>query len=863
MRAVLEQIRQERGHCETLVKSARASLSRIQEMGGPIAKAEADMAGVSTRLAGLEQRLGALDRVSAQFQTLDERAERLGQGQRQAETRVAHAVEDAQRIRSLIEELSHKVDLALDLKDRLGTFLEMEAPLRQLQGDAEGMRGAVGTLGEQVARIRGQHDRVMEAHKTALSKFEAFDHRHEELTRQIQDRERRVAAVEQALRGMDEVRDTVDDAKRRLGTLKALGDYVAQKTAALEAQREAVERAAARADQLDQAMRQVDAGVRQQQEHARTLAELQEQLAGIQAQHQAVFQQSREAAEIRQEIDGHVREAREELGAARDELRKSVERFDFENRALESVTQRVADLRAAVSGFEARFQGLSESGQLVTELTAQTQSLTARLQQLTADVGRLDDEARKVQAIRRDLDETGRSAREAGERLARLEEARPGLEAALRDVEQLRGTHAMVKDGLEQTRIAAAEITRVREDQAQTRSWLGDVQQGLAVVQERADELRRIGPTLEFVQKQVQRVNESISNIESRREFVDDLQRRVAELGAQGAKLDERGRELDGRMEAAEQRFVGLAAQADEAERLGKTITGVTTALSEAERDAERVGKIVAAVETRCESVEGLAERTRALREEIEQRAQAVDEATRNLQRASELRQESAAAAQDLDERAKRLGAALAGAERQATRVETMSTELEDRAGNLRFVEKRLGQFEERLARWDLVEQEIGRSLDQLVGRQSTVEALQTDLDRMFLVAEKTATDVRTITAAQAEIAGSRTLLEEVMGRLRETSELASSLDERRRQTAQAEERLARAEALLIDVRSSLEALQGQKVIVDQAVEKAGALRFLIRQAEGMIDGLREERDMAARVRAAVSSVQGDVARAG
>jgi DNA repair exonuclease SbcCD ATPase subunit len=289
----------------------------------------------------------------------------------------------------------------------------------------------------------------------------------------------------------------------------------------------------------------------------------------------------------------------------------------------------------------------------------------------------------------------------------------------------------------------------------------------------------------------------------------------------------------------------------------------VSSGLGTAERDAERVGKTVAALEARCESVEGLAERTRALRQEIEQRAHAVQEATKNLQHASELRQEAAATVQELDERAKRLAAELASADRQATRIETLSGQLEDRAGNLRFVEKRLGQFEERLTRWDLVEQEIGRSLDQLAARQSTVEALQADVDRMFHIAEKTATDIRAITAAQGEIDASRVLLDDVMGRLRETRDLASELDERRRQTTQAEERLARAEALLFDVRSSLEALQGQKVIVDQAVEKAGALRFLLKQAEGMIEGLREERDMTARVRAAVASVEGEVARAG
>jgi chromosome segregation ATPase len=342
-------------------------------------------------------------------------------------------------------------------------------------------------MGEHLVRARGQHDRVMEAHKTALTKIEAFERRNEDLTRGVQDKERRLAAVEQALRGMDDVRETVDDAKRRLGTLKALGDYVAQKTAALEAQRDAVERAAARADQLDQAMRQIDAGVRQQQENTRTLAALQEQYGALQALHESVMLRSREVDGIQQESGEQVRLVREELGAARDEARKSVERFDFESRGLESVTQRVADLRGALSDLEARFATVSDTGHVATELLAQTNGVATRLQGLTAEVGRLDEETRKVQAIRRDLDQAARSAGDATERLARLEEARPAVEAALRDFDQLSGMHATVKDGLEQTRVAAAEIARVQDAQAQTRSWLAGVEQQLTAVQERAE----------------------------------------------------------------------------------------------------------------------------------------------------------------------------------------------------------------------------------------------------------------------------------------------------------------------------------------------------------------------------------------
>ena len=139
--------------------------------------------------------------------------------------------------------------------------------------------------------------------------------------------------------------------------------------------------------------------------------------------------------------------------------------------------------------------------------------------------------------------------------------------------------------------------------------------------------------------------------------------------------------------------------------------------------------------------------------------------------------------------------------------------------------------------------------------KTGTVEALSADLDRMAITAEKTATHARAITSAHREVEEGRQLLDEVMRRLEGVQKSASTLDERQRQLSKAEERLARADALLVDVRSSLEALEGQKAIVDQAVEKAGSLRSLLKQAEAMIEGLREERNMSARLRSAVADV--------
>jgi chromosome segregation ATPase len=855
MRAVLYDLRQERGHCEALVNSARATATRFQDLSEPLARAGDDMTAISGRLSALEQRLAGFEGLASQLQGLDEGAERLAQRQRQADARLARSEEAAQKLESLLAEMAGRVDTALDLREQLDSFLSMETPFRKLQGEADALRGEVGSATERLARVREQHERVMEEHSVAHAKLGAFDRRHDELARSVDEKEQRVAAMEQALTTLHEVQQLADDAKQRLGTLKVLGDYVAAKTAALEAQRDSVERALARAEALDEAVRQMDAGLSRQQENARSLAALQEQAMTLQTLSEEVLAKATGMEQLRDEAGAQLAAVRTEVAEATAEAKRSAERFAFESRGIEAVNQRVNDLRSTVSDLESRFATVNESRQSAAELQAQLAAATSRVEALAAEIGRLDVESERVQGLRRDLDAATQVATQAADRLAILEEAQPAVDAALHDVEQLRGVHALVTDTLERAQHAGTELARLREEQNGTRTWLADVEGTLAEVGERVAELRKIAPGIEFVQGQVKRINESLSGIESRREVIEDMQRRMAELTALGGTLDERGRELQTRMDGAEQRFVNLAAHADEVERLGATVAGLTTSLQEAENDVREVGRNVVVLHSRCESIETLVERTRALRQEIEQRQHALEEASQQLQQASELRQQAAASAQELDERAKQLAAALAAAERQADRVGAVSQQLEDRADSLRFVDRRLGEFEERLARWELVDQEVARSLEQITARQATVEALQADIDRMAGVAEKTADNVRAITAAQGEIDESRALVDDLLAKLREARDESGALEERRRQLGQAEARLARADALLIDVRSGIQVLQSQKVVVDQAIEKAGSIEFLLRQADATIRNLRDERDMSTRLKAAMATV--------
>ena len=848
MRAVLQEFQQERERYESLVEGSKAGAERLKKLGEPLAQTQSEIDGLYTKLSQMEERFQGLVKLSDLFQNLDERAEGLTKSTQWAESRLATALEGSQKIESSMADLVSKVDLAAELKERMASFLEVEKPFQLLRGESESLRGQLEGAVERMARLREQHDRVLDQHKLALTKLEAMDRRRDELGRSLQDKERRVEGVEQAVKGMDGVHQHINDVKREMVTLKALGDSVAQKTAALEAHREALDRALAQTEHLDRAMRNIDAGMRQQKENEKSLAGLAEQVAALRSLHEAVIDRSNEISTLQRQAQDQSVATRQDLASLSDAMKNTVERFDFESRGLESVSQRVADLRGELTNSENRFKTLHESSVAMGELKHQVQSVAAQLLSLSQEVGQVDREMSKLHAMRRELDITSNTARSVGEQVARIETARGAVEQGLHDLSQLAGAHAQVRDALEQMQLSREEMTRVRQGQSDTKTWLGDVVESVADLRHQFGELRQYEPALGAAMKQVQRINDAAATLEARREFVDDLQRRVAELGSLTARMDERGQQLAQRMDAAEERFVSLGDQAETADEVAKTIAGVTASVSEASRTSHEVQKAVAQAQSRAESVEAIAEETRALRKELDQRYQALQEASHELERASGLREEAANAASQLDELTQRLSASLGAADQRVSDVDELASQLEDRTQGLRAVDKRLTEFEARMAKWDLTEQEITRSLEQIASRQGTIESLQGDLERMFAMAEKTSAHVREITSAHQELEEGRGMLKDVLGQLKQLRETKGTLEERKRQMTKAEERLSRADALLVEVQSSLSVLEGQKVLVDQAVEKAGSLQSLLRQAEAVIGDLREASDTSFRM---------------
>jgi len=228
----------------------------------------------------------------------------------------------------------------------------------------------------------------------------------------------------------------------------------------------------------------------------------------------------------------------------------------------------------------------------------------------------------------------------------------------------------------------------------------------------------------------------------------------------------------------------------------------------------------------------------------------------------SALRQEAAEAVQRVDERVRWLWTTLVDVEGRAKRLEVLSVELDGHAARVRSVEGVMKEFESQLGSWEVVRAEVLRALDELESRRSTVNALHGNITEMFEMAERTADDLKAGAEAQREIRESRASLDDLLVRLREADAVTAALDLHRQEMEQAERRLARAQALLFDIQSSLEMVNNQKAQLDQVIELAGALTFQIQQGEGLVDRLRKERDITNAVRTSLEDTGMRAARA-
>jgi DNA repair exonuclease SbcCD ATPase subunit len=581
----------------------------------------------------------------------------------------------------------------------------------------------------------------------------------------------------------------------------------------------------------------------------------------LRALHESVTARSEEITHHLQEVEGLERDTHQRLADLDGRLQKAIEGFDVEHRGLETVGNRIGDLRAAVKDCEARVTALDVEKARIADLEAKVEGVWGRVGFLLTDIAKLDEQTKTMRLFRVEAQRVRELTDETAARSAEIQQAKPTVEAVARDLAALGDTAEKIKDALGRLRRAEEDVARVRGDQASTASWLQAVQEPIANLQRRVRELDAMGATLESVQKRAEWTAEAMEVATSHRHLLDDTQTRLGDLAALGVELDDRTKALRSRLEAVEGRFVLVTRQADDAERIATLVAGALRTASEADGRVAELDRALVAFEGRSQDLGAVADRAQLLEWELEQQQATLDRASEHLTRATLLRSEAADAARQLDEQTRNARATLGALDERTKHLETLSEELEGRSSALRAMESDLTRFESHLGRWEAAKRELEGSLELMAGRQATVDALGVNLKEMFDVAELTAMDLKAAVSVQRDILQSKPALDDLLVRLHEADDIGAWIDLRNEEIGEAERRLARADAVLIDIQSSLETLHNQKATLDMMIERAGALTFQIQQGEALIDRLRKERDVTNTARVALDGSSSRAAR--
>ncbi|MBA3259681.1 MAG: hypothetical protein H0T68_09475 [Gemmatimonadales bacterium] len=831
---------------EALVARAEAAAEQLRALA-PVLERSAELDALRERCVAVEEQVAGVDRLGAQLATAVAQAERVAESQAEMD-----------ELQGRMKSMDDKIERVFRLRDHLDQFLGQESAVEALRGDADGLRDQLAEFAENVTRMRAQADDALTAHRHSTSRLDAFNEDSQAATGRLEEVERRMQAVSRALEPVDQAVTAVPDLQHRLAVLKALADQVSQKTGMLEQQREAVDRAATQISQLTRLDRELDTWLRRQEEQIRRFGSIEAKIAEVQALQAKVLARSEELQTMSQQTEEAQQSARQSLNDLREQMRKSSENFELENRGLHAVSERIADLRNAVKECEARFAVLDAASQGAAAVQAQVRVLGEQSTALNGEISRIADEARRVGSLGGDVGRLDTMVGEVTSRVRRIEELRPGIEEAVRDLASLKGTREMMADGLEQMRLAYEEIARLRESHGETQSWLTNTDVWTRKVQAEVKELSGMEPAVERIRAEVDEVKGAMAEIDSRREVVNEVQRRLADLGSLSGELKDRADALKGRMDAAETRFVHLAKQADEAQLVSDSIAETNSAAETAERRLTAVDTSVRALESRTQQLDEMEERIRILGQELEQRQGALDKATEHLTQASALRQQAAETAHRLEDLTRNIGRTLVDAEERSGSLQKVSGELESRSTALKSIDKQLTQFEELLGQWDSAQTEAARALEQTLARQAAVEALEAQVRHVFGLAERAVADVQAIGSARREIEETRALLEETQAQFHVTEQSLQGFEARKRQLERVEQRLARAEALALGIRSTVETLQAQRTVVDHAIESTGALTFQMKQAEALVAALRRERTLACELKAAIASAVED-----
>ena len=826
---------------DTAAKKFESLVDPLEAMQATVQSLTARMSELQARADSFDGRTTALGESVSRFEEVSGQVEKDQKSVERSFESVSKRLAEADAKVSELDDALQSVGL---IKQELVDFVGSNGALAKVRAQVEEAREQSLGYGKEVAQIQEDQAGIRAAQESVSSQYRDLRSKLESIDEGVDKANANVARVEKAKLDLTKAEELGARTERQLSSLQALSDHIVQKTGAVERQREALDRTEAQARALTDLHWELEAKLKEAKTQIKDLKKVHASVDDLRNINAKVAERTSELRAEQTEVERESKTLRAGLAGLQEQMRRTTKRFELEQSTLEADGQRVIALRADVTDLENRLRGLEETGATVNEASRRVDDMSARLTSLSGELGRISEQVELVEGMREGMSEAQRTALDVAASLSSLEARQAGVQDSMDDLRTLRGAGEEVAGALETLRATRSEIDRLQTEQAETGTWLAGTHESMRELRTKVAQIEDLTASIDRMREDADRVVAAASDLDERRESFDELEVRMSELQRIGTKLDERSSNLLEGLVDADNRFKAVTRNADKADEVRETIEEVVASVRQAEHRMAELSDGVDSAAERAEGLTLLSQRADRVMADIRRGEKSLSKAVEQLESASTLRKEAAEAVQSLEDQIRVVKEGLVIAEEQSDQIGQRADLLEARAGSLRFAEKRITRFEEKLAELDGVEQELAQSIETLLARQEGVSQVRSDVQELFVATERTLVDVRAISAARDEVQSAAEVLEEVRAKAEVMTEALDGIEVRQQQIAQSEVRLQRADALLREIRSSLESMTSQRAVVDRVLATSGRLGVEAREAEGLLTALREEREL-------------------
>jgi chromosome segregation ATPase len=626
LKGVLEDMRRERGAFEAALVRAADVVKSAEALAASVAQAQKASAELGARVAVVEG-------VSERIQSLQSDLEGLAPGVREARELMGETGSLVQVARSEVDAIRPQLVEVIGLKGDLAGVLAQAKHLKEL--DVQ-LRGAVALEEE----LRGRQEELGRGVTDAAARLNEGQERSERIAAGVDGLTARVEAFTQTAAELKQLMSDAPNLKRELGTLRAMAEFVSQKVAALEGQRDGVERATKRAEALTELMAQVDRQFAEQQTNARFLTQLEERVHGLRELHETLSEQAEGIRGRQLEIEAQSRtlqEAFERGGAA---VQDALSGFAFEREGLAAMNQRVQELRKAVEAVQQRLPALDTAAAGLADVEAAAQRLGERVATVHEEVARVEAAAAVLGSVREEIVRAESEAREVVRRTEKM--SRPSL-TVLEEAEKRVAELNSAIGGLER-RAAQAEGYRaslaemaleITTRQSALDGALAKLDHAVKLRAEMAELAERLEGEAQALRSRLTEAGDAAAHAEVQLTEFEGRSRRLSEVGTRLGTFERRYAEL---VEAGEriERAQALLDQRREAlDAVGEDLARLFGVADETVEKVRAVAALQKEIEKRRRAMEEMAERLRQFDrygEQLDARERQFEEAERHLQ---------------------------------------------------------------------------------------------------------------------------------------------------------------------------------------------------------------------------------------